>query len=143
MRKFEVIDAYKDKGINLPKRATKYSAGYDIESAVNIDIPAFGVSPQAVLVPTGLRVHIPNDETLLLFNRSSGFKNYNLMLANNVGVIDSDYTGQIFGNFINFGSKPVHLAKGTRIMQGVFVKYQKVNDDYTDALRVSGFGSTN
>jgi dUTP pyrophosphatase len=98
MRKFERIsyeqfkkDVCDDKelyeSIELPKRSTKKSAGYDIRS-----IEEGIIKPgEAKVFKTGVKADMNDDEVLLLMIRSSlGFK-YNIGLANNVGVIDSDY----------------------------------------------------
>ena len=176
MRKFEVVSKYKD--ISLPKRATRYSAGYDIESACDITIPSM-LTPSLIkyinkyydpifddesrllemqeyvkseikptLVSTGIKVKMSEDECLLLYNRSSNPLKRGLILANGVGVIDSDYynnpdnEGEIFGQFINLSPTPYKIHKGDRIMQGIFQKYLVTEDDESSASRSGGFGST-
>lgn len=96
-RGFEVVSKYQDKGINLPRRQTLASAGYDIEAAEDIVIPSiwrlnfvrifrlirnghqlyerdYKLADEIlkpILVPTGLKVYMPEDEVLILANRSS------------------------------------------------------------------------
>ena len=91
-----------------------------------------------------------SDEVLFLIIRSSlGFKN-NIRMCNQVGVIDSDYygninnEGHIFVKLQNEGTEAFSVKKGTRICQGIFVKYLTVdNEEEINNERVSGIGSTN
>lgn len=121
MRKFEVVSKYKDKNINLPKRSTTYSAGYDIEAAEDTIIPSlwqqmihliytknlpsteavFTISEvkdlmkkysmKATLVPTGLKVHVEKDEYLEIKNRSGNGTSTLLVIPHSSGIIDADY----------------------------------------------------
>ena len=156
MRKFAVAKGYEDKGVNLPKRATKNAAGYDFEAVEDIVIPSIwkqilsgkvlqGIKPE--LVHTGIKAQMESDESLKLFNRSSNPK-LGLILANGVGVVDSDYfenpgnDGEIMFAFFNFWPKDVLVSKGQKIGQGVFQKFLLTDDDKTTGIRVGGFGST-
>lgn len=101
-----------------------------------------------VLVKTGVKAKMMDDEFLALYNRSSGPKN-NLILTNGVGVIDSDYynnednEGHIMVQFINPGYNDVIIKKGDKIAQGVFSKFSKVDDEEEiKNKRISGHGST-
>lgn len=83
-------------------------------------------------------------------NRSSNTFKRNLSLPNGVGVIDADYynnpnnEGEIFVQMLNYGVRPLHIHKGDRIAQGIFIKYLKTDDDDPiSRQRISGFGSTN
>ena len=91
IRGFEVAKGFEDKNINLPIRKTKYSAGYDIEAAEDCIIPAFKPGQAPTLVKTGLKAYMPEDEYLMLCNRSSNPKKKGLVMANSIGIIDSDY----------------------------------------------------
>ena len=88
------------------------------------------------------------DEALFLFNRSSGPFKKGLVMANSVGVVDSDYynnednDGHIMFAFYNFFSEDVLIKKGERIGQGVFQPYFKTDDDEVSSSRMGGFGST-
>ena len=145
MRKFEITKAFENQTINLPKRQTSKSAGYDLESATTITI-----EPQAIkLVPTGLKVMVPSDEALFIFPRSSLGIKKGLMMSNSVGIIDADYynnpdnEGHIMVPLYNFRNEPVTIEKGERIAQGVFLSYHKTSDDTTvDIQRLGGFGSS-
>ena len=144
MRKFEVITSYKDKQINIPKRATKNSAGYDIETAEDITIHP----GEIVKVPTGLKVMMPEDEALFVYPRSSLGIKLNLIMSNAVGVVDSDYynnkdnEGHLLIPILNFGKEVVNLKKGDRIAQGIFHKFYTTEDDVVMGERTGGFGSS-
>lgn len=146
-RGFEVITEYKDKGINLPIRKTEYSAGYDVEAAEDIIIPAYQFGIKPTLIPTGLKAYCEKDEYYLLVNRSSGPKK-GLIMANSIGIIDSDYynnesnEGHFYFQYFNFSGQDLEIKKGDIIGQVIFQKYLTVNDDQAEGVRSGGFGST-
>lgn len=172
-RGFEVISTYAEQQINLPKRATHHAAGYDFEAAEEIVIPSVwkaGLKQgmvaltearksnsvedeekiiKPVLVPTGIKAYMGEEEFLQLANRSSNPLKRFLILTNGVGVIDSDYynneanEGHIMFQFTNFGFKDVVIKKGERIGQGIFLPFLKVDQDQTENARQGGFGSSN
>ena len=132
--------------LQLPKRATAGSAGYDFYAPFPIR-----VEPGAqVLIPTGIRARIDSGYVLMLFPRSSlGFK-YRLQLNNTVGVIDSDYyhadnEGHIFCKLTNdtHEQKTVEIDAGQGMVQGIFLAFGITTDDEADGIRTGGFGSTN
>lgn len=156
MRKFHIAKGFEDKEINLPIRATKHAAGYDFEAAEDIVVPsiwkqiAAGVPKEEVkptMVGTGIKAQMDEDEVLMMYNRSGNPK-LGLVLANGVGVVDSDYfenpgnDGHIFFAFFNFSPEDVLVSKGQKIGQGVFQKFLLTDDDKTTGIRVGGFGST-
>lgn len=148
-RGFEVVD-YKyrkhiDVDIQIPKRSTKNSAGYDICTPIKIIIPAGGISEA---VQTDIKAYMLEDEVLEIYPRSSlGFKK-GLMLINTVGIIDSDYysnkdnDGNIGFKLKNLTDKEVVIEAGEKIMQGIFKKYLKVDNDNSNEARIGGIGST-
>ena len=148
-RGFEVAKGFEDKNINLPERKTKFSAGYDIESAEDIVIPKFIPGMKPTLVKTGIKAYMMDDEVLYLYNRSSNPGKKGLVLANSVGVVDKDYygnpdnDGHIMFAFFNIKDEDVEIKKGDAIGQGVFAKYLTVDDDSSEGVRQGGFGSTN
>ena len=148
LRKFEIAKGFEDKGINLPIRKTKYSAGYDIEAAEDVIIPSFKKGSNPTLVKTGLKAYMQDDEVLILANRSSNPKKKGLILANSIGVIDKDYygnednDGHIMFAFYNIKEEDVTIKKGECIGQGIFQKYLVTDDDNAQGERVGGFGST-
>ncbi|MFV0559943.1 MAG: dUTP diphosphatase [Enterococcus sp.] len=170
-RGFEVVTQYNDEDIHLPKRATHHAAGYDFEAAEDIIIPSIwktgikkGLQALAsltseelqtqektlkpTLVPTGIKAYMGEEEFLQLANRSSNPLKRFLILTNGIGVIDSDYynnsanEGHIFFQFTNFGFSDVHIKKGERIGQGIFLPFLKADQDQSTAKRSGGFGSS-
>ena len=149
LRGFEVAKGFEDKSINLPIRKTKYSAGYDIEAAEDVVIPSFKKGMNPVLVKTGLKAYMQDDEMLLLYNRSSNPKKKGLILANSVGVVDKDYYGNIDNDghimfaFYNIKDEDITIKKGDAIGQAIFQKYLVTDNDVAEGERAGGFGSTN
>ena len=147
-RGFEIAKGFEDKGINLPERKTKYSAGYDIESAEDCVIPAFKPGQKPVLVKTGIKAYMQNDEYLMLCNRSSNPGKKGLILANSVGIVDCDYygnednDGHFMFAFYNFFDHDVEIKKGDAIGQLIFMKYLTADNDNAQGERKGGFGST-
>lgn len=133
------------ESIELPKRATRGSAGYDFFAPF-----AFSLPPGTTIkVPTGIRAEMEEDWVLKLYPRSGlGFK-FRLQLNNTVGVIDSDYfhsdnEGHIFVKLTNDSNegKTVDIAAGTGMVQGIFLEYGITVDDDAEGIRNGGFGST-
>lgn len=102
---------------------------------------------KVVFVKTGVKAKFEDDEVLKLYNRSSNTKK-GLILANGVGVIDSDYysnennDGEIIFAFYNISNETIIIHKGDKIGQGIFEKFLLTDDDEASAERVGGFGST-
>lgn len=143
---FENKDIELYNSIQLPKRATKHSAGYDFFAPYDLVIKP----KQTVKIPTGIRVRMNEDSVLLILPRSSlGFK-YRLQLDNTVGVIDSDYyysdnEGHIFIKLTNDTNenKELVIKKGDGFAQAIFLSYGITEDDQASEIRNGGFGSTN
>jgi dUTP pyrophosphatase len=117
---------------------------------LNEDYDGFDKLFKPVLVPTGVKSYMAEDEGLFLYNRSGNPLKKGLLLANGVGVVDSDYysnkdnDGHIMFQFINFFPFDIEIQKGERIGQGIFQKFLLTDDDKnTGSQRESGFGSTN
>ena len=142
MRGFETAKGFSNA--KIPSRATKYSAGYDIEIIEDIMICPGDV----VLAKTGLKAYMNDDEVLKIYPRSSLAIKKKVNLANNVGIIDKDYynnpqnDGHIMIPLYNFGSNTVYISKGERIAQGIFEKYLVTDNDESSNERGGGFGST-
>lgn len=147
-RGFEIAKGYEDKGINLPVRKTLYSAAYDIESAEDIVLPKYKIGDKPILIKTGLKAYMEEDEVLLILPRSSGPKKQGILFPHSMGVIDQDYygnpdnDGHIFVQCINIKDEEVHIKKGEAIAQAIFQKYLTVDNDNASGIRVGGFGST-
>ena len=146
-RGFEVVKGYEDKDIHLPVRKTKHSAGYDVEAAEDIVIPKFVPGIKPTLIPTGLKAYCAEDECYLLLNRSSGPKK-GFLMANSVGLIDSDYygnednDGHFYFAYFNCSDHDISVKKGEVIGQVVFMKYLVADNDQATGVRKGGFGST-
>lgn len=142
-RKFAPVAGYEGR-VTLPQRKTAGAAGYDLAAAADTVVEPGRVT----LVPTGLKAYMGPDEVLLLTIRSSLAAKRGLLLANGVGVIDSDYAdnpdneGHILVALANYGGAPVTIAAGERIAQGIFVQYLTTADDTAGGTRQGGFGST-
>lgn len=148
-RGFEIAKGFENMGINLPVRKTKYSAGYDVEAAEDTVIPSFKKGMKPTLVKTGVKAYMGEDEVLILANRSSNPGKKGLILANSIGVVDSDYygnpdnDGHIMFAFYNIKEEDIEIKKGDAIGQAIFQKYLTVDDDLAGGTRMGGFGSTN
>lgn len=146
-RGFEVVKGYEDKDIHIPVRKTAHSAGYDVEAAEDIVIPKFVSGIKPTLIPTGLKAYCEDDECYLLLNRSSGPKK-GFLMANSVGLIDSDYygnednDGHFYFAYFNCSDKDISVKKGDIIGQVVFMKYLVTDNDNAAGVRKGGFGST-
>jgi dUTP pyrophosphatase len=140
--RFERVSKYPDAV--LPTRATKGSAGYDFTVAEETFCPY----NQVTYVPTGIKMQIDEGYELRLSIRSSSPKKYGVVLANGIGVIDSDYynntdnEGHIMFAILPFKGD-VTFKKGDRIGQGVISKFYLTDDDAAEGTRSGGFGSTN
>lgn len=156
--------------IELPKRSTKKSAGYDFVSPFGFNLHV----NQNIVIPTGIRAKMDDDIYLSLYPRSGmGFK-YRLMLANTAGIIDADYyesdnEGHIMAkicyegiepivkienttdekihfecidNKESFTYEPLVINQGDKFIQGIFNIYGITEDDNAFEKRIGGFGST-
>ena len=148
VRGFEVAKGFENQNINLPVRKTKYSAGYDVEAAEDCIIPAYKFGDKPTLVKTGIKAYMPEDEFLMLCNRSSNPGKKGLVMANSVGIIDSDFYGNPDNDgafmyaFYNFFDHDLEIKKGDVIGQAIFQKFYVADDDSAEGERLGGFGST-
>ncbi len=147
-RGFEIAKGFEECGINLPKRATKNSAAYDIEAAEDITLPVYNKGDKPNLIKTGLKAYMAPDEVLIIVPRSSGPKKKGILFPHSMGVIDSDYyenetnDGHIFIQCINIKDEEVTIKKGEKVAQAYFQKFLITDDDKATGLRAGGFGST-
>lgn len=175
MARFEKIEKYKDSNLPLPVRKTAGSAGYDFTVAEDVVIPSYlklakemfrnrkdgvysldemtkltkSIKAKPTLVPTGIKCYLDKNQYLELSVRSSCPLKYWLILANGVGIIDSDYVdnpdneGHIFFQIINLSPLDIQLKKGDIIGQGIIKNYETVEEDCPEQeARAGGFGST-
>ena len=130
----------------LPAYATPGSAGLDLRAC--IDAPITIEAGQTVLIPTGLAIHIgdPSYAAMILPRSGMGHKN-GIVLGNLVGLIDSDYQGQLMVSTWNRGQSAFTLNPMERLAQLIIVPVLQVGfnvvDEFGDSERgVGGFGST-
>ena len=133
-----------DPSVVLPEPATAGAAGFDLASAVDIDIP-----PRSIhLVGTGLVMAVPDGHFLGIFARSSTPLKRGLMVANGVGVVDADYCGpadEIKIQLLNITDAPVQVKRGDRLAQGIVLPCPRIEWEEVAELSVptrGGFGST-
>lgn len=130
----------------LPAYATPGSAGLDLRAC--IDAPITIEAGQTVLIPTGLAIHIgdPSYAAMILPRSGMGHKN-GIVLGNLVGLIDSDYQGQLMVSTWNRGQSAFTLNPMERLAQLIIVPVLQVGfnivEEFGDSERgVGGFGST-
>ena len=118
----------------LPRRDTEFAAGYDFKALFDYTLEPGEIKK----IPTGVKANMEGDEVLLLVDRSSmGFK-YNVRMCNQIGVIDKDYynnkdnEGHIWIRIQNEGDKVYSVKKGEGMIQGMFMKYLKVDNEESD-----------
>lgn len=133
----------RDASVPLPARESSGAAGFDLAASADITIPAGAIA----LVPTGLVIKVPDGYFLGIFARSSTPLKRGLMVANGVGVIDSDYCGpedEVKIQVLNVTPAPVQIKRGDRIAQGIFLKYAAPEWDEGEPAGATrgGFGST-
>lgn len=130
----------------IPEVKTEFSAGADLK--VKIDGEMVVKPNQIVEIHTGVYLEIPKGYVGLLFIRSS-FGKKGLMLKNSVGVIDSDYRGEVIAQVVNTSQENIILADGERFSQIVVVPSLSLKDSIEvveelneTARGKGGFGST-
>ena len=130
--------------VSLPQYGTGGSAAFDLAASDDMTIAAGEIT----LVPTGLVIEVPAGMFLGVFARSSTPLKRGLMVANGVGVVDSDYCGpndEIKVPVINVTSQPVRVSAGDRIAQGILLPAPRVQwEEVEEVVAASrgGFGST-
>ncbi len=142
----KLLDSRLGDTIELPNYATSGSAGLDLRACLD---NAISIAPdETILIPTGLAIHIddPSLAAVLLPRSGLGHK-HGIVLGNLVGLIDSDYQGQVFVSCWNRSQKAFDIAVGERIAQMIFVPVVQVGfeqvDEFTRSERGSGgFGHT-
>ncbi len=130
----------------IPNRATEFSAGADLYAC--IDEPITINPSELAKIPTGIAIELPqSDLAAFLFARSGLGVKHGITLSNSVGVVDSDYRGEICVGLCNVSDKPYTIQPNERIAQMVVVPYPKVKLTEVNQLSVTergegGFGST-
>jgi dUTP pyrophosphatase len=144
--KVKLVDPRIGKSIPLPEYATGGSAGLDLRACV--EAPLLLEPGQTHLVPTGLAIHLddPGLAAVLLPRSGLGHK-HGIVLGNLVGLIDSDYQGQVMVSVWNRGAHPFTIEPGERIAQMVVVPVVQVALEVVESFDESargagGFGSS-
>lgn len=142
----KIMDARLGKEIPLPEYATTGSAGLDLRAC--LDEATEIKSGETLLIPTGLAIHIDDQHlAAVLLPRSGLGHKHGIVLGNLVGLIDSDYQGQIFVSCWNRGDTAFTVNIGERIAQMVFVPVIQVEfdqvEEFSESTRgLGGFGHT-
>ena len=146
MRKLDIKILDERIRANLPSYGTAGSAGLDLRAC--IDAPLILAAGKAELIPTGLAIHLddPGLAAVILPRSGLGHK-HGVVLGNLVGLIDSDYQGQIFISVWNRGQAAFTIQPMDRIAQLVVVPVQQVEFNVVAEFESSsrgagGFGST-
>lgn len=142
----KILDERLGTTIPFPEYATPGAAGLDLRACLSE--PLTLAPGQTHLIPTGLAIHIedPGLAAVLLPRSGLGHK-HGIVLGNLVGLIDSDYQGQVFVSCWNRGAEPFEINIGDRIAQMVFVPVARVEFQRVDGFQESqrahgGFGHT-
>lgn len=145
MQKINVFFKKLEKGAKVPTYGSPYSAGADLyalcESAVTVE------AGKSAFIHTGISLEIPEGVVGLIYARSGMACKRGVAPANKVGVIDSDYRGEIIVCLHNHGSEDVVIENGERVAQMVFAPYFTADfaecEELSDTSRgAGGFGST-
>ena len=144
MNKIDVKITKLNKNATIPTYGSEYAAGADIYAC--IDKPIVIKKRETVFVPTGLSMEIPEGLVGLIYARSGLGSKKGLAPANKVGVIDSDYRGEIMVALHNHSKEDYELQVGERIAQMVFTPYYMATfkeEKLSSTKRgTGGFGST-
>jgi len=133
------------QGLPLPKYATSGSSGMDLYAAV--DAPLVVKPGEVTLIPTGLKIALPEPFEAQIRARSGLAIKHGLCVLNGPGTVDSDYRGEVKVILANLGKEPFTVERGMRIAQMVIMRVEKpkleVVDKVPDTVRgEGGFGSS-
>lgn len=142
----KIIDPRIGTEIDLPEYATDGSAGMDLRACLDT---AYDLQPgETKLIPTGLAIHVADPQLAAVILPRSGLGHkHGIVLGNLVGLIDSDYQGQLFVSCWNRGSTPFTIEVGERIAQLIFVpvvqaEWEVVTEFDASQRGAGGFGHT-
>jgi dUTP pyrophosphatase len=137
----KILDARIGSEFPLPGYATPGAAGLDLRACIDEHLR---VDPgETRLIPTGIAIHMADPElAAVLLPRSGLGHKHGIVLGNLVGLIDSDYQGQVFVSCWNRGTEPFTVEPGDRIAQMMFVPVRQVDfevvQDFEESHRGSG-----
>lgn len=164
-RGFEICKGYENNDITMPIRKTRCSVAYDIEAAEDTIIPSIWKTVfknvakflkgdteyetfKPTLVKTGLKAYFNEDEALFLANKSSYPAKKGLLLANGIGIVESDYynnqdnDGHLMFAYYNLFPIDITIKKHEPAGQAYFQKFLITDNDNASGIRTGGFGST-
>ncbi len=129
----------------LPEYSTPLSAGMDIRA--NVDAPITLAPGQRCLVPTGLRMALPEGYEAQVRPRSGLALRHGVTVLNTPGTIDADYRGEVGVILVNLGTEPFVVNDGERIAQMVIARHERAELEAVDTLDETergegGFGHT-
>ena len=136
----KIIDPRIGSDFQIPEYQTAGSAGIDLQACIDETVL---IKPgETQLIPSGIAVHIkdPNLAAVLLPRSGLGHKQ-GLVLGNLVGLIDSDYQGEVFISCWNRGNKEIDIEPGMRLAQMVIVPVEQVSFNIVDEFEESGRGA--
>jgi dUTP pyrophosphatase len=127
----------------VPERATEGSVGYDLCACEDTALPPRG----RAMIPTGIAAALPNGYVGLIFGRSGLGVKHGVTMANGVGVIDSDYRGELNVALVNHSDITYNIKSGDRVAQLLIMPVASVQFIPAESLEgtergESGFGST-
>ena len=136
----KVLNPRIGREIPLPKRATTGSAGLDLRAC--LDAPLELRPGETKLIPTGVAIHIADPQLAAVIIPRSGLGHkHGIVLGNLVGLIDSDYQGELMISCWNRGSAPFKVEPGERIAQLVVVPVVQVEFEVVESFAASDRGS--
>jgi dUTP diphosphatase len=142
----KILNSRIGRDLPLPKRATDGSAGLDLRAC--LDAPLELLPGATALIPTGIAIHIGDPRLAALIIPRSGLGHkHGIVLGNLVGLIDSDYQGELMISCWNRGTKAFRVEPGERIAQLVVVPVVQVEFEVVESFAASargggGFGHT-
>jgi len=142
----KILDPRVGKEFPMPEYATHGSAGMDLRAILDEDTEL--MPGETLLIPTGIAIHIENNNMAAVILPRSGLGHkHGIVLGNLVGLIDSDYQGQLFVSCWNRGNTGFVIKPGERIAQLVFVPVVQANFNIVESFDESqrgagGFGHT-
>ena len=130
----------------IPKRATEGSAGMDLYACIDSSVV---INPgDLVTIPTGIAIELPSGHSMATIYARSGLGiKHGICLSNGVGVVDSDYRGEVCVGLCNVSNKPYTIEPNERIAQMVIAPVSLMNVEEVSSLEDTvrgegGFGST-
>lgn len=142
----KILDPRVGQEFPMPEYATNGSAGMDLRAILDEEKEL--LSGETLLIPTGIAIHIANNNMAAVILPRSGLGHkHGIVLGNLVGLIDSDYQGQLFVSCWNRGNSTFVVRPGERIAQLVFVPIVQANFNIVESFEQSdrgdgGFGHT-